>query len=87
MQIIIKPLVNRNKSVKCCSEDGVELSPQDWNELCMQVIIPNTFRKPDPFYSFPEKLGLDFRCMNYVRSAPAVRSDCTFGIKEQVRAI
>jgi len=26
-------------------------------------------------------------CMNYVRSVPAVRSDCTFGPREQVTAI
>jgi len=87
MQIIIKSLVNRNKSVYCCTKDGNLLNPRDVNDLCIPVRIPNEYSNPDPFYYYLKNTGLSFHCMNYVRSAPAVRSDCTFGSKEQVRAI
>ena len=77
MQINIKSLVKRNKSVSCCSYDRIELSPSHTHELCMQVKMSGE----DPFFRN------NIRCMNYVRSVPALSSDCTFGPKEQVRDI
>ncbi|CAI6358010.1 unnamed protein product [Macrosiphum euphorbiae] len=70
----ISVTMNSNKSVRCCSDDRKELSPRDIDHLCMQVVIPDE----DPFYMNR------IRCMNYARSVPAVRSDCTFGPKEQM---
>jgi len=83
MQIDIKSLETSNESVSCCSENRKELRPSHMHDLCMQVIIPDY----DHFFFNPGNSGLIIRCMNYVRSVPAVRSDCTFGPKEQVRAI
>ncbi|XP_022164793.1 peroxidase-like isoform X2 [Myzus persicae] len=64
-----------NKPVICCNHN-YELSPRDRNELCMQIVIDDRSKDRDPFF--------DFRCMNYVRSVPAVSSDCTFGPREQM---
>jgi len=84
MLMNIKCIVKRNKSVNCCEDNGLNLSPRDTNELCMQIVVADG----DPFFNH-DYLGPDliYRCMNYVRSVPAVRSDCTFGPKEQVRAL
>ncbi|XP_003241493.3 peroxidase-like [Acyrthosiphon pisum] len=67
-------LMKRNKSVSCCSHGRNELSPSHTHELCMQVKMSGE----DPFFRN------NIRCMNYVRSVPALSSDCTFGPKEQM---
>jgi len=80
----IKFIVKKNKSVNCCQDNGLNLSPRDTNELCMQIVVADG----DPFYNF-KYIGSDtiYRCMNYVRSVPAVWTDCTFGPREQVRVV
>jgi len=76
MLINIKSLAGRNKPIMCCTNNGIWLSPRDTDQLCLQIVIHNH----DPYFN-------TIRCMNYVRSAPALRSDCTLGPKEQVRTI
>ncbi|CAI6372862.1 unnamed protein product [Macrosiphum euphorbiae] len=70
----ISIMMNSYKSVRCCSDSRSRLSPRYRNSLCMEVVVPDE----DPFYTNR------IRCMNYARSVPAVRSDCTFGPKEQM---
>ncbi|XP_060857239.1 peroxidase-like isoform X2 [Metopolophium dirhodum] len=68
-------MLTSNKSVSCCSERRSQLMPRSiYRELCLQVVVPDG----DPFFIVPH------RCMHYARSVPAVRSDCTFGVKEQM---
>lgn len=64
-----------NLSVDCCNEHGMRHSPRNTHPSCAPVTIP----KDDRFYS-----PLRRTCMNYVRSVPAMRTDCTFGPREQV---
>lgn len=64
-----------NKSVDCCNEHGMKQSPRYTHTSCAPIIIP----KDDRFFS-----PLRRTCMNYVRSVPAMRNDCTFGPREQV---
>jgi len=67
--------VKTNKSVDCCNENGMKQSPRYTHPSCAPIIIP----KNDGFFS-----PLRRTCMNYVRSIPAMRTDCTFGPREQV---
>ncbi|KAL5236551.1 hypothetical protein ACI65C_003961 [Semiaphis heraclei] len=77
----ISGMMKRNKSVNCCQDNGQNLSPRDTNELCMQIVVADG----DPFYNY-KYIGSDtiYRCMNYVRSVPAVWPDCIFGPREQM---
>lgn len=63
-------------AIQCCTEDGKFLSnPELIHPQCLPIKIP----VDDPFFS---KFGQ--RCMNFVRSTPAPRSDCSLGYGEQV---
>ncbi|XP_029341297.1 peroxidase-like [Acyrthosiphon pisum] len=65
-----------NRFVNCCDKDkSIQSSLIKNIRSCKPIFIPNEekFFKTDPF-----------DCMNYVRSRPAVRSDCTFGPMEQM---
>ncbi|XP_060859433.1 LOW QUALITY PROTEIN: peroxidase-like [Metopolophium dirhodum] len=75
----ISIMMNRKKPVICCNENDNKYGPDDTNELCLPISIPND----DPFF-FNRKRYFGNYCMNYVRSMPAVRSDCTFGPREQM---
>ncbi|CAI6352934.1 unnamed protein product [Macrosiphum euphorbiae] len=71
----ISIMMNSNEPVRCCNDNRNELRPGSvYHELCLAVVIPGE----DPFFRN------NARCMYYVRSVPAVRSDCTFGPKEQM---
>ncbi|XP_029341678.1 uncharacterized protein LOC100571224 isoform X2 [Acyrthosiphon pisum] len=70
----ISRMMNSNNSVSCCNKNRMELRPGSiYHELCLQVVIPDE----DPFFRN------SICCMNYLCLGPAVRSDCTFGPKEQ----
>ncbi|KAL4103574.1 hypothetical protein QTP88_018935 [Uroleucon formosanum] len=68
-----------NRFVNCCDKDKSTQYTLNKNiRSCKPIFTPDEdrFFKPDPF---------DYmNCMNYVRSRPAVRSDCTFGPMEQM---
>lgn len=68
---------NNNVPVKCC-----------YNENNIQYILKKTIKSCKPI-SIPEddKVFPREPCMDYVRSQPAVRPDCSFGPREQVTAI
>ena len=78
----INPKGKENRFVNCCDKDkSIQYSLNKNIRSCKPIFIPDEdrFFKPDPF---------DYmNCMNYVRSRPAVRSDCTFGPMEQVTVI
>ncbi|KAF0746289.1 Uncharacterized protein FWK35_00020149, partial [Aphis craccivora] len=71
----VSSMLQTNKSVDCCNEDGMKQLPRYTHASCAPIIIP----KDDKFFS-----PLRRTCMNYVRSMPAMRTDCTFGPREQL---
>ncbi|XP_022181950.1 peroxidase-like isoform X2 [Myzus persicae] len=70
------------KVVNCCFERNATKLPSSLShKLCMPIEIRNT----DPFYRNFIKYNSNYKhCMNYVRSVPAMRPDCTFGPREQM---
>ncbi|XP_054279946.1 peroxidase-like isoform X2 [Macrosteles quadrilineatus] len=62
-------------SIACCDVENRKLSPRHVHPLCFSIEIPSD----DPVYSASRQ-----SCMSYVRSLPAMRSDCTFGPLEQL---
>lgn len=67
--------VSNGKPISCCQPDGDTLSPRHVHPDCSPISVPDR----DPVY------GEHYvRCMNYVRSLPVLRSECTFGPVEQV---
>ncbi|KAK4295988.1 hypothetical protein Pmani_031488 [Petrolisthes manimaculis] len=68
----------RNMSdITCCSK-GKQRDLRELHPDCMPILIPET----DSFYS---KFGQ--KCMEFVRSMPAVRPKCNFGPREQMNQI
>ena len=66
--------VSSGKPISCCRSDGNPLSPRYVHPDCSAITVPDR----DPVY------GQHYvRCMNYVRSLPVLRSECTFGPAEQ----
>ncbi|XP_046452862.1 chorion peroxidase-like [Daphnia pulex] len=63
--------------IQCCMEDGQHIDKDMLHPECLPIDIP----KNDPFFS---KLSPARRCMNFIRSAPARRSDCRLGYAEQM---
>ncbi|XP_053983298.1 peroxidase-like isoform X3 [Hylaeus volcanicus] len=71
----VRKMVSSGKPISCCRPDGYTLSPRHVHPYC----YPITVSDQDPVY------GEHYvRCMNYVRSLPVLRSDCTFGPLEQM---
>ncbi|KAF0757790.1 peroxidase-like [Aphis craccivora] len=70
---------NNNTFVRCCGDNGlIHYTMNKYVKSCNPITIPND----DAFYE--PKLQ---SCMDYVRSVPAMRSDCTFGHIDQVTVI
>ncbi|XP_037082057.1 peroxidase-like [Pollicipes pollicipes] len=67
-----------NGSVPRCCQDGRELPADRRHPDCMPISIP----KYDPFYS-----KYNQSCMEFVRSSPAPRPDCTLGPRDQINQI
>lgn len=61
--------------IQCCDSAGFTLSPRHIHPDCMHVELGLV----DPIY---EKHFVN--CMSYVRSQPALRSDCSLGYMEQM---
>ncbi|KAK5650907.1 hypothetical protein RI129_001936 [Pyrocoelia pectoralis] len=74
-RLISTTVIHYNKTIECCSFDGTNLSPRYVHPLCAQISVPFD----DPFYS-----ELFVRCIPYVRSVSTIRSDCSFGPREQL---
>ncbi|XP_076681835.1 peroxidase isoform X2 [Andrena cerasifolii] len=71
----VRKMVSSGKPISCCRSDGNALSPRHIHPDCAAITVPDR----DPIY------GEHYvRCMNYVRSLPVLRSECTFGPVEQM---
>ncbi|CAK9811196.1 Pxd [Anthophora plagiata] len=71
----VRKMISLGKPISCCRADGSALSPRHVHPDCSAIMVPDW----DPIY------GKHYvRCMNYVRSLPVVRSECTFGPVEQM---
>lgn len=69
--------------INCCYDrNATDLPSSLRHKLCMPIEMASG----DKFYSLPSSRTL-MTCMNYVRSVPAMRPECTFGPREQVTAI
>ncbi|XP_046478630.1 peroxidase isoform X1 [Neodiprion pinetum] len=74
----MRKMVTNNKPITCCRSNGFFLAPRHTHPDCAPISIPDN----DPVYG-KERI----RCMNYVRSMPTVRPDCSFGPTEQVNQV
>ncbi|XP_029047333.1 peroxidase-like isoform X2 [Osmia bicornis bicornis] len=71
----VRKMISSGKPIFCCRPDGSTLSPRHIHPDCSAITVPDR----DPVY------GQHYvRCMNYVRSLPVLRSECTFGPIEQM---
>ncbi|XP_076162998.1 salivary peroxidase/catechol oxidase isoform X2 [Ptiloglossa arizonensis] len=71
----VRKMVSSGKPISCCRSDGNALSPRHIHPDCSAITVSDG----DPVY------GEHYvRCMNYVRSLPVLRSECTFGPVEQM---
>ncbi|KAL6437081.1 hypothetical protein ACFW04_004997 [Cataglyphis niger] len=74
----VRKMVSTGKPISCCQPDGDTLSPRHIHPDCSPISVPER----DPVY------GKHYiRCMNYVRSLPVLRSECTFGPVEQMNQV
>ncbi|XP_060845760.1 peroxidase-like [Rhopalosiphum padi] len=72
----VSSMGTNNTFVRCCNNNGsLHIKVNEYVKSCNPIIIPDD----DEFYG--PKLQ---SCMNYVRSVPAMRPDCTFGPMEQM---
>ncbi|XP_018343646.1 PREDICTED: peroxidase-like isoform X1 [Trachymyrmex septentrionalis] len=74
----VRKMVSSKKPISCCQPDGDTLSPRHVHPDCAPISIPDH----DPVYG-----DHYVRCMNYVRSLPVLRSECTFGPVEQMNQV
>ncbi|XP_006611344.1 peroxidase-like isoform X2 [Apis dorsata] len=71
----MRKMVSTGKPISCCRSDGNTLSPRYVHPDCSVIMVPDR----DPIY------GQHYvRCMNYVRSLPVLKAECTFGPAEQM---
>ena len=68
-------IIGELKSIECCLPNGQFIDKTLVHPECLPIEIPAN----DPFYS-----KFNRRCMSFVRSAPAPRSDCKLGHAEQM---
>ncbi|XP_012227185.1 peroxidase isoform X3 [Linepithema humile] len=74
----VRKMISNGKPISCCQPDGDTLSPRHIHPDCSPISVPDR----DPVY------GEHYvRCMNYVRSLPVLRSECTFGPVEQMNQV
>lgn len=74
----VRKMISSGKPISCCSMEGNSLSPRHVHPDCAAITVPDK----DPVY------GKHWvRCMNYVRSLPVLRSECTFGPVEQMNQV
>ncbi len=64
--------------IKCCGDDGNIIDQTDRHPECFPILLPVNDRLYGRFRH---------RCMEFVRSTPAPRTDCNFGPREQVNQV
>ncbi|KAG5886130.1 hypothetical protein JTB14_021352 [Gonioctena quinquepunctata] len=68
-------MIHSNNSIDCCDKDGFNLSPRYLHPFCSSIPISSD----DDYYS-----KHNVQCMSYVKSLPAISSDCSLGPNEQI---
>ncbi|XP_044731431.1 uncharacterized protein LOC123294462 [Chrysoperla carnea] len=64
---------------RCCLNGGQDFQPfENMHPDCLPIAVP-------PFDPFLSELGI--RCMEFIRSAPASRFDCSLGWREQINQV
>ncbi|XP_066246605.1 peroxidase-like [Euwallacea similis] len=66
--------IHTDTPIECCSRDGVSLTPRYVHPFCSPIYVTD-----DKKYA---EEGVT--CLSFVRSIPAIRSDCSFGASDQV---
>ncbi|KAL1517115.1 hypothetical protein ABEB36_000924 [Hypothenemus hampei] len=66
--------IHTDSPIECCSKEGVNLTPRYVHPFCSPIYVTH-----DKKYA---EEGVT--CLSFVRSIPAIRSDCTFGASDQV---
>ncbi|XP_015600667.1 peroxidase isoform X3 [Cephus cinctus] len=74
----MRKMLSNREPISCCHENGGMLSPRHIHPDCAPISIA----EDDPVYG-----KHSVRCMNYVRSMPIIRPDCTFGPAEQINQV
>ncbi|XP_011256334.1 peroxidase isoform X2 [Camponotus floridanus] len=74
----VRKMVSNGKPISCCQRDGDTLLPRHIHPDCSPISVSYG----DPVYG-----KHDIRCMNYVRSLPVLKSDCTLGPIEQMNQV
>lgn len=64
-----------NEPINCCDDNGGNLAPRYLHPSCVKIHVPEN----DPVYG-PKRI----RCLNYVRSLPAINPTCNLGSMQQV---
>ncbi|XP_015121636.1 peroxidase isoform X2 [Diachasma alloeum] len=75
---VVRKMVTTKEPISCCTSDGNFLAPRHIHPHCAHIHVP----KEDPVYGQHQQ-----RCMNYVRSLPVVKTDCSFGPIEQMNQV
>jgi len=68
----------KDSILKCCSDDGHTLDNALLHPDCKPIVVPTD----DKFYS-----AYNVTCMEFVRSAPTPRHDCSLGPRDQLNQI
>ncbi|XP_003425663.1 peroxidase isoform X3 [Nasonia vitripennis] len=74
----IRKMIWTGKAISCCRNDGQWPLPRYIHPDCDAISVSDN----DPIYG-----KHNIRCLNYVRSLPVLRSDCTFGPAEQMNQV
>ncbi|XP_063974115.1 peroxidase-like isoform X2 [Diachasmimorpha longicaudata] len=75
---VVRKMVTTKEPISCCTSDGNFLAPRHIHPHCAYIPVP----EKDPVYGQQQQ-----RCMNYVRSLPVVKTDCTFGPIQQMNQV
>uniref|UniRef100_A0A0C9R1B3 Pxd_2 protein n=1 Tax=Fopius arisanus TaxID=64838 RepID=A0A0C9R1B3_9HYME len=75
---VVRKMVTMKEPISCCSSDGRSPAPRYLHPHCAHISVP----EEDPVYGQHA-----IRCMNYVRSMPVLKTDCSFGPMEQMNQV
>nr|ARK19845.1 peroxidase-like protein [Ampulex compressa] len=75
---VVRKMVHVDKPIRCCDAKGRYLAPRESHYFCAPIQLTVT----DPVYG-----GENRKCMNYVRSLPALDVDCKFGPVNQMNQV
>ncbi|XP_058794605.1 peroxidase-like isoform X2 [Phymastichus coffea] len=74
----VRKMIWTGKPISCCGDDGQWPLPRHVHPNCAAIPVAEN----DPDYGEHR-----VRCLNYVRSMPVLKSDCSFGPAEQMNQV